>query len=162
MAAFESPEFYVPHRPPILLIESVSNITNNLVVCTTRTGQDSPLAPFSDKNGRIPASFLMEIMAQTVAVWAGQERKVREFQSSIEEESGIGLLLSVRALKFFVKELQPDLSLKVEMHKQMQDGNVASFEGVVKNGDFVLSSGKITAFSPSISQLQEVFEKKHG
>jgi predicted hotdog family 3-hydroxylacyl-ACP dehydratase len=160
MTEFETPEAYLPHRAPMLLIDRVVDITADDVVCTTHTGSDGPLASVLRPDGTLSANFLIEILAQCVGVWAGYYRKERAAGLPEEErDADIGLLLSVRGATIRTKAVAGNMTLVVKMHKLIQDGNLATFEGCVIQNDRSLAEGKVTVYQPKEKELKTLFHK---
>ncbi len=62
----------VPHRAPLLLIDSV--LAADAEHCTTLTRVD-PGAWYADPGGAMPGWFGLELMAQTVAAYSGSRQQ---------------------------------------------------------------------------------------
>lgn len=152
MDNFKEPSFYLPHRPPMMFIEKVLSITDDNVVTSTNTCLEGPLACMFNENQELPSTVLLEIMAQTIGVWAGWLR-----QQTNSEAAEVGLLLSVRGMKFSTSSLSKNVQLQTEMHKLIQDGNLATFEGAVSFNGKVLASGKLTVYQPKKSEFAQLF-----
>lgn len=152
MNNFEEPSFYLPHRPPMMFIDKVLSITDENVVTRTNTSMDGSLACMFNENQELPSTVLLEIMAQTIGVWAGWLR-----QQTNSEAAEVGLLLSVRGMKFSASLVPQNVQLQTEMHKLIQDGNLATFEGVVTLDEKVLASGKLTVYQPKKSEFAQLF-----
>jgi len=58
----------LPHRPPIVLIETLGEVTGN--TCLARMQVD-PNAWYANSDGAMPAWYGLELMAQTAAALAG-------------------------------------------------------------------------------------------
>jgi len=63
---------FVPHRPPMLLLDAVQS--------TTETSSDAsvtvdPMAWYADAQGGMPAWYGIELMAQTVAAYSGATKR---------------------------------------------------------------------------------------
>jgi predicted hotdog family 3-hydroxylacyl-ACP dehydratase len=160
MTEYETPEAYLPHRAPMLLIDRVVDISEEDVVCTTHTGANGPLASVLRPDGTLSANFLIEILAQCVGVWAGYYRKERAAEiPESERDADIGLLLSVRGASLRTKFVAGDTTLLVKMHKLIQDGNLATFEGCVILNDSRLAEGKVTVYQPKEKELKTLFNK---
>ncbi len=68
------PGDYLPHDTPMLLLESVENVTDDRAVCSVTVNDRGVLAPFLDADGNLPGWFALELMAQTVGVWSEWHR----------------------------------------------------------------------------------------
>lgn len=155
---FEKPASYLPHRPPMLLVGEVGLIDEESVTCYTDVGESGPVAEVMEE-GVLPGHFLVEMMAQTVGVWAGFHRNNGKIRSNDEEDpvADIGLLLSVRSMKVYTASVAAGMRLCIVMHKLIQDGGLATFEGKVLDGEIELATGRVTVYQPKVSELGKLF-----
>ena len=86
----------VPHRPPILFVDRLSELTDDEAVVEARMAKENPLA---DEQGRLDPLVTLELMAQAYAAVKGY----RELLSGTTP--GKGFLVGVR--KFQVSEAPP-------------------------------------------------------
>ena len=93
MSHYLSPGAYLPHKPPMLLLEEVVNVTDETATCRVTVSTHGVLAPFIDAEGNLPGWFALELMAQTVGVWSGWHRQ-QQGQTSIS----LGMVLGAREL----------------------------------------------------------------
>ena len=131
-----SPQDYLFHRSPMLLLEQVVAITPESVTCSVALNSPQ-LAPFLEPQG-LPAYFGIELMAQTVGIWSGYQDKCAGRAAA----QG-GLILSVRAFE--------------AMQKLMQDRNYASFEGSISQNEHTVATGRL-----SLCQLDAELEHQLG
>ena len=147
-----SPQDYLFHRSPMLLIANILDIGPESVSCSVELG--SPLlAPFLEPKG-LPAYFGIELMAQTVGIWSGYQDKCAGRAAA----QG-GLILSVRAFEAqqpYISGPQ-DVPLIITMQKLMQDRNYASFEGSISQNEHTVATGRL-----SLCQLDAELEQKLG
>lgn len=103
MASYPNPAEFLSHRPPMLLLSEVASIEEESVQCLTKLGAQGPLAPFANEKGLVGNEFMIELMAQTIGVWAGKWHQTPENTDPNNPDAfaEIGLLLSVRQAKFF-------------------------------------------------------------
>ncbi len=143
----------------MLVISGVEMISEDEVVCTTRTGPDSPAGRILAGEGGLSGEVLIEIMAQTIGVWAGHWQQSREagIADPRDREAEIGLLLSVRDCRIEREETAPGAVLRTEMRKVVQDGSLACFEGGVSDGAGTLATGRITVYKPRVSEMEQLF-----
>ena len=151
MPQFLRPEDYLFHRSPMLLIEQVNAIGAESVCCSTDL--DSPLLqPFSVDH-QLPAYFGIELMAQTVGVWAGHQ----DLQAGRAQAQG-GLILSVRAYQPSAPQFKVVPGpLTITMQMLMQNDNFASFEGSIQHGNQTLATGRL-----SLCQLNDQLAHELG
>ena len=138
-----SPQDYLFHRSPMLLIEQVIAIKPESVTCSVALNS-SQLTPFLEPPG-LPAYFGIELMAQTVGIWSGYQDKCAGRAAA----QG-GLILSVRAFP-------QDVPLIITMQKLMQDRNYASFEGSISQNEHTVATGRL-----SLCQLDAELEHQLG
>lgn len=147
-----SPQDYLFHRSPMLLIEHIETIAPESVTCSVALNS-AQLAPFLEPQG-LPAYFGIELMAQTVGIWSGYQDKCAGRAAA----QG-GLILSVRAFE----AQQPyilgpqDVPLIITMQKLMQDRNYASFEGSISQNEHTVATGRL-----SLCQLDAELEHQLG
>lgn len=99
----------LPHRPPILLVESVVEERDDGVVCRGRVPEGGPLA----RGGVAPVVLALELAAQTAAVHAALASRrdgapgadPSASPMSARGEPAIGLLASIGDACFAVPEL---------------------------------------------------------
>ena len=73
--SYLSPEAYLPHEAPMMLLGSVENVSDDTAVCRVAVNGQSVLAPFLNADGDLPGWYALELMAQTVGVWSGWHRQ---------------------------------------------------------------------------------------
>ena len=160
---YELPEVYLPHRAPMLLVDRVELINDHEVRVSVSSCPRGTLWPLQDEDGHLSSAYLIEMMAQSIGVWAGYQRKAKEKAARLSEEAQeealaeIGLLLSVRQAHFMTRAVPLNAHFEVRMNKLIQDGRLASFEGGVYHGETLLSQGKVTVYQPSVSELDTLF-----
>jgi predicted hotdog family 3-hydroxylacyl-ACP dehydratase len=141
-AAFTLPvpaEEVLPHRPPMLLLTSLTSCDGGNVAATASVARNSPLA-LSD--GTVEESALVELLAQGYAAllgWRGviSGRPVKK-----------GFLVGARALTIH-RQLRAGEEVTVTLRTVGGIGGFALAEGEVTGGDGVIASGTIKLFSPA-------------
>lgn len=108
----------VPHRPPMLLLESVVGFEPGRVVCRARPRADCIFA----RNGSIPAVVSLEYMAQATAVLSALDANA---QSSSWRP---GFLASVRGLWLARATLRFEAELAVQALVQAHTDVAGCFE----------------------------------
>lgn len=152
-----SPQDYLFHRSPMLLIEHIETITPESVTCSISL--NSPLlAPFLEPKG-LPSYFGIELMAQTVGIWSGYQDKC----AGREAAKG-GLILSVRAFEAQQDYITcpHDVPLIITMNMLMQDRNYASFEGTISQSKSTTNDGILATGRLSLCQLDAELEQRLG
>ena len=69
MNNYLTPREYLPHEPPMVLIDEVIYVDDNKAVTRCYVNRNGVLSPFLNENGDLPAFFALEIFAQSVGVW---------------------------------------------------------------------------------------------
>ena len=157
-----SPEAYLPHRAPMNLIDRVVAISGRTVVCETKASQEGKLHLFRKENGAFSIMLVIELMAQTVGVWAGDKRLKTDNASKPEgeQDAELGLLLSARNLKINAPEIPDGALLRTTMNLLIDESRLTSFEGNVSIGDTVIASGRLNVFQPTKNELKALFPRK--
>ena len=156
-----SPEAYLPHRAPMNLIDRVIAISGRTVVCETKASRDGKLRLFRREDGSFNVTLLIELMAQTVGVWAGDKRLATNNASKPEgeQDAELGLLLSARNLKVAVSEIPEGSLLTTTMRLLIDESRLTSFEGNVSIGEKVIATGRLNVFQPTKDELKALFPK---
>ncbi len=162
MSEYLTPEQYLPHRPPMCLIDRVVRIDGKTVVCETKACLGGRLDLFRNPDESVSTTPIIELMAQTVGVWAG-ERRIRLKQSERpedEQDAPLGLLLSVRGLKILVDAIDKDAVLTMTMQLLVDESRLTSFEGTVTMNGIPAARGRLTVFQPTNGELKDLFPAK--
>jgi predicted hotdog family 3-hydroxylacyl-ACP dehydratase len=137
---FHSVAELVPHKAPMLLLESIAtwDLTGVDAVVNPR---DSVL--FADANGEIPAWVGIEYMAQAISALAGIEAKTRG------EPVCIGFLLGTRKYSAQVASFKAEQKLLVKVRELLRDEtNLVLFNCEIYAEDTLLASAEIKAIQP--------------
>lgn len=132
------PADYLPHRPPLLILERIVDIAAESVTCEVSTAGNC-LKPFLNADGTLPSWYGVELMAQTVGVWAG-----RRDRDAGRDTPQVGLILSVRGYSSAAETFPCDSTLRITMHLLMQEGLLASFEGTISIHDLPVAEGRLS------------------
>ena len=128
---FESVEDLVLHRPPLLLLQSVSHWD---------VGHVEAIA---DGEGKIPAWVGLEYMAQAISAYAG----IIARQNG--EEPSIGFLLGTRRYDTHVDSFTPGQQLRVNVREVFRDeNNLVLFDCDIHAGEDLLASAQVKAIQP--------------
>lgn len=157
MSHYLSPGAYVPHNAPMLLLETVLNVSEEQAVCQVAVNRQGVLAPFIDANGNLPGWYALELMAQTVGVWSGWHR-----QQHGEAQISLGMVLGARELKCVAGEFVANSVLEVTVSLLMQDERFGSFECVITADGEKLASGRVNTFQPTAEELIPLFQQRNS
>ncbi|CAN5901394.1 3-hydroxy-fatty acyl-ACP dehydratase [soil metagenome] len=124
-ATFGPVSDYLPHRPPMLLIDHIVEVTDNRAVCRTTIHPDCVFA----RDGVVHPSAMIEIVAQACAIWVGvtSSRKGGAPQ--------VGFLVACREVAFAVDRFCIGDELTIAVTKVLGEDQLAVFSGIVSRGD---------------------------
>lgn len=152
MPDYLSPEAYLPHRPPMMLLQKVHYVDNQQVKCSVHVAMDSPVGPFLDQDKTLPAWFGVELIAQTIGVWSGWQMQ----QKSLEKIPA-GMLLGVRKYTCAMPSFSSNITLDIQAHLLLEDEQIGSFEGTISDNLGVpLAQARMTVLRPTESQLHQI------
>jgi predicted hotdog family 3-hydroxylacyl-ACP dehydratase len=134
----------VPHSGDMSLLEHMIELDGERIVCTTtiRAG-----GLFSDADGSFPAWAGVELMAQSVAAWAGahalnEQRPIR-----------LGFLLGTRQYECNVDSFPAGCTLRVEAERAFHDENgMGSFACRIE-APGIEAQARLSVFSPPDADL---------
>lgn len=135
-------ERYIPHRPPMILIDAIDSFTDMSVITATRVTPHSPF--YRHAEGGVPAWVGLEYMAQTAAVWVGldDERCGRAVEPAF--------LVSARSYEAAVPIFPAGENLRTEVEVRLRDGEIVAFVGRITNdGGELRAEAQFTAYRPS-------------
>ena len=133
MNNYLTPREYLPHEPPMVLIDEVIYVDDNKAVTRCYVNRNGVLSPFLNENGDLPAFFALEIFAQSVGVWNGYMQK--ESKNKIK----IGMLLGTRNFKIKYTFFKIWTEITTIVQQNMSDGTLANFEGKIFLNKKILS-----------------------
>lgn len=125
MNKYLTPREYLPHEPPMVLIDEVVYVDDNKAITRCYVNHDGVLSPFLNDNDDLPAFFALEIFAQSVGVWNGFN------QQGTGNKTKMGMVLGARDLKVKDPFFKAGSVLNIEVYKNMSDGTLANFEGKI-------------------------------
>jgi predicted hotdog family 3-hydroxylacyl-ACP dehydratase len=135
----------LPHQAPMLLLDRLLDYQGARVRCETRVGARHGL--LLDEQGKLPAWVGLELMAQTIAAWAGMRGRERG------EPVRIGMLLGSRQYQSQVASFEAGELLVIEAECLLEDGGMASFECRILRGDLPCAEARLSTYLPSDEEL---------
>jgi predicted hotdog family 3-hydroxylacyl-ACP dehydratase len=117
----------VAHRPPVLLLDTFVDSTEDAVTAAVRV---DPGAWYANEAGDMPAWFGLELMAQTVAVYSG----VQQATKGLEPHTGylLGTRSYVSSLPAF--PAWTELMIHAKLHYLDESGLSAFHCAILLNG----------------------------
>ncbi|ADO46535.1 3-hydroxy-fatty acyl-ACP dehydratase [[Enterobacter] lignolyticus] len=154
MTPFLSPDHYLPHDAPMLLLEQVIEVGDAWAHCRVTVGPDGVLAPFLDGEGNLPGWYALELIAQTVGVWSGWHRL-----HNGDCASSLGMVLGARDLRCSAGHFAAGAILDITVQCLIQDSRLASFDGAIACAGATLAHGRVTTFQPTEAELTTLFQQ---
>jgi len=132
---------YIPHRPPMRLIEELVEGGEDGVSTRVMIRRDSTF--FNEQLKGVPAWVGLEYMAQTAAVWVGMDDL--RHQRPVE----LGFLVSARQYQAKQPVFPLDSRLIVTVKRQFGEDAIVVFNGDIRaeNGE-EFASAHFTAYRP--------------
>jgi predicted hotdog family 3-hydroxylacyl-ACP dehydratase len=129
----------LPHSGEMILLDSVLVGEGERIACrhTVRAG-----GLFNDSDGSLPAWCGVELMAQSVAAWAGWQGKQEQ------RPVRLGFLLGTRHYLCNVDAFAPGSELTVEAFRSFHDDNGMAMFACRIDAPGIQASARLTVFSP--------------
>jgi predicted hotdog family 3-hydroxylacyl-ACP dehydratase len=128
----------VPHEPPMILVDELVEWSPTQARVRAHVRRGGPFV----SDGRLPATILLEYMAQAIAVADGMAGRGNGRRD-------IGLLLGVRELNLAVDFVSAGDTLDIHVVQRFLDDKMASYACEVRRDDQTLASGAVNVmFSP--------------
>lgn len=155
MSSYLLPEAYLPHRPPMILLDEVRYVDDQQVKCSVKIHPHSSVGPFLNKQLDLPAWFGIELIAQTIGVWSGWHHHLKQ-----EEKARVGMLLGARKYKSECAVFKAGSQLTIKADLLLQDDQLGSFDGTIfDENEHDLVQARITVLRPTESQLHQILGK---
>ncbi len=135
---------FLPHRPPMLLIDELVECDEREVVCAVTVRADNPFVV----DGRVPAMISIEYFAQSVAaLYAWQHRH--------GPAQGLGKLLGTRSLELAVDHFEVGDALTITGREAWRDEALAQFRCELHRGGERLAVASISVSHGPAPTAQE-------
>lgn len=141
-------EALLPHQAPMLLLDHICTVDASQVRCETRVGPRHAL--LLDGEGHLPAWAGIELMAQTIAAWAGKQGRLRG------EPVRIGMLLGTRKYRCQPARFAAGALLTIEASCLLQDGGMASFECRILQDGQECATARLSTYQPAPGELSDL------
>lgn len=138
-------ESLIPHRSPMLLLDSALAVDDSRALAAVTITEQSPF--YRPERRAVPAWVGLEYMAQTIALWSGEQ--LRRADKAIR----IGFLLGTRKYAAEVAWFAAGTRLEVEITAVfLEPGGLSSFDCEIRAqseaGGAVLATARVNAFRP--------------
>lgn len=144
---------YLPHKPPMILIEDVIEVGEDYAICQVIVSKQGILAPFINERDVLPAEFVVEMMAQTIGVWRGWNNDMSC------KEIDLGLLLGVRGFKSDYREFPLGTCLIVKAKLVLQDDKLANFDCELHINNQSCATAKLNVYQPDPIEIQKLIKQ---
>ena len=125
---------FLPHRPPMLLIDELVHCDEHAVTCTATVRVGAPFVV----DGRVPALLSLELFAQTVAALHAYLHRDRP------PNGQHGKLLGTRELELAVDHFHVGDALTITGHELWHDEQLAQFRCELHRGGERLAAAAIS------------------
>lgn len=163
MNKYLSPREYLPHEPPMVLVDEVVYVDENKALTKCYVNHEGVLSTFLNEDGNLPSFFALEIFAQSVGVWNGFN------QHGTGNKTKMGMVLGARDLKVKEPFFKAGSVLNIEVYKNMSDGSLANFEGKIfvnekashnDENQETFASGRVNVISICDEDKQKLFNRE--
>lgn len=135
---------YLPHRPPMLLIDDIVEVAADRVVCRARIHPDCVFAI----DGEVHPSAMIEFVAQACAIHAGVVA-ARE-----GAPPKMGLIISCREISFAVDSFAVGDELTIAATLDVGQNGLAAFTGTVTRGETMCASVQLSVVDAELAGTQ--------
>lgn len=153
MNNYLTPEEYLPHDKPMVLLDEVLHVDENTAVTRCIVDSDHVLKPFIEKDG-VPTFITLELLAQSVGIWAGYF-SIKNGQ----KKCPLGMVIGGRDYKNQTEFFKTGSVLEIEVKKIMHDDSIGSFEGCIKENGVIVSTGRVNVVKVSEEQFSQLFKR---
>lgn len=153
MVNYKSAAAYLPHDAPMVLLDRVLSVSDESACCEVTVGE-GVLAPFLTSQGDLPAWFGIEIIAQTIGVWAGWHGRQVD-----DEKPSPGMLLGSRGYRCEAAEFPAGSTLTVTVTLLMRDEKIGSFDGQITIDGERYASGRLNTYQPEREELHQLLQQ---
>lgn len=149
------PAYYLKHRPPMLLLDKVNELSEDRAVCSVLAEKGSRLSLFEiDEFGRVDVVCGFELIAQTAGVFSGYKFRQEG------KEPPFGMLLSVRKLKCCCRCFEPGSRLTISVKADTWGENFSVFNGTVSSGEKLAVTCSLTVTGIESSRVSQLIKNQ--
>lgn len=133
---------YLPHQPPMLLIDDIVEVTAQRAVCRTTIHPDCVFAI----DGAVHPAAMIEFVAQACAIYASAN-------SAGDGPPRLGLIMACREAEFAVDAFAVGDQLTIVASKTFGGNQMASFTGTVSRGDALCATIQLSVIDAELAAL---------
>jgi predicted hotdog family 3-hydroxylacyl-ACP dehydratase len=135
---------YLPHRPPMLLIDDIVEWSELRAVCRTVIRPDCVFAI----DGAVNPAAMIEFVAQVCAIYVG----VRSARSG--DPPQVGFIMACREVDFAVDRFAVGDELTITADKTFGQKQLAAFTGTVHRGDALCATVQLSVIDAELAASQ--------
>lgn len=135
---------YLPHRPPMLLIDRIDDVTGHDGVCTATIKPDCVFV----QDGVVHPSAMIEFVAQACAIVAGVDA------SRTGGPQRLGFIVGCREVTFAVDHFAIGDELAIVVKKLIGGDQLAAFHGTVTRAGVVCVTIQLSVVDAEIAGTQ--------
>ncbi len=143
-ASFGPVADYLPHRPPMLLIDEVVEMVGDRIVCRTTIHPDCVFAI----DGQVHPSAMIELVAQVCAIAVG----VRASRAGNPPK--LGLIIGCREVAFDIDSFAVGDDLVITVNKVFGQTQLAAFVGTVHRRDALCATIHLSVVDATLAEVQ--------
>jgi len=133
---------YLPHQPPMLLIDDIVEVTEQRAVCRATIHPDCVFAI----DGAVHPAAMIEFVAQACAIYASAN-------SAGDGPPRLGLIMACREAEFAVDAFAVGDQLTIVASKAFGGNQMASFTGTVSRGDALCATIQLSVVDAELAAL---------
>jgi predicted hotdog family 3-hydroxylacyl-ACP dehydratase len=132
---------YLPHRPPMLMIDDIVEVTEPRAVCRTTIHPDCVFAI----DGLVHPSAMIEFVAQACAIHVGV------LCARDGDPPRLGLITSCREITFAVDSFAVGDELTIVVNKVFAGRQLAAFTGTVTRGEALCATVQLSVVDAELA-----------
>lgn len=134
---------YLPHQPPMLLIDDIVEVTGQRAVCRATIHPDCVFAI----DGAVHPAAMIEFVAQACAIYASA------ISAGDSGPPRLGLIMACREAEFAVDAFAVGDELTIVASKAFGGNQMASFTGTVSRGDTLCATIQLSVIDAELAAL---------
>jgi predicted hotdog family 3-hydroxylacyl-ACP dehydratase len=134
---------YLPHRPPMLLVDRIDEVTKQSVTCRATIRPDCVFV----QNGLVHPSAMIELVAQACAIYVGVTN------ARDGERPQLGFIAGCREISFAVDSLAVGDELTIVATKILGERQLAAFTGTVSRRGELCVTIELSVVDGTAAQL---------
>lgn len=143
----------LPHDAPMILVDKLISVGTENIHCQVTIRSDHLF--FDSQSQAIPGYVGIELMAQTIAAWAGYHAWLQG------KPSPIGFLLGCRRYHSEWSQFNEGAVLDIYAERLMQDNNMAVFSCQIVSQQQTIATSQLNTYLPSEEKIAALLTSKN-